>query len=131
MPDPRAVLGALHTMTERKGSDLALACCEWPTSAPIDNSVKRPFDNGMLPILVDPARLDDRGGFGLEVTVHLAHVPATTPKPGCERATRREDSEGTHCRSGREESLSSPGAVFDQIAALAEGSGIDAAELRA
>lgn len=121
-PDPRAGPGALRAMGDHKGSGLALAC-ELLAGALTGNGTNGPkehrFGNGLLSIIVDPARLDDQGGFAAEVRGYVDFVRASTPAQGVERVLTPGDKERAMRRERRASGLPLPEPVFDAIAALA------------
>lgn len=88
LPDARYGDGALRTMGEHKGSGLSLAC-ELLAGALTGNGTngptERPFGNGWLAIFLDPARLDDTGGFATEVAQYVEAVRTARPAAGTDR----------------------------------------------
>ena len=81
-------LGALRTFGEHKGFGLALVCellggaLAGGLAAHERGSGQQRVLNGMLTILIDPARLGDRGVFGAEMNAFLDWVKASPPQPG-------------------------------------------------
>ena len=94
-PDPRYgvidPLGALRTFGLHKGYGLALACellggaltggGTWHS----DDKSKRRVWNGMLSILIDPARLDADRAFGPETSEFLRSLRKTPVAPGFDK----------------------------------------------
>jgi uncharacterized oxidoreductase len=133
VPDPRAGPGALRAMGEHKGSGLAMAC-ELLAGALTGNGTNgrapAPFGNGLMTILVDPARLDDSGGIGASTAAYLADVRELRPEAGGDKVRYPGDPE-RECRQARlVEGIPMPERVADQIVTLAERLGVDAACLQ-
>ena len=94
-PDPRygviEPFGALRTFGLHKGYGLALACellggaltggGTWHS----DDKSKRRVWNGMLSILIDPARIDSAGVFGEETRAFLDALRKTPVAPGFDK----------------------------------------------
>ncbi len=81
-PDPSRGAGALRPFGEHKGSGLALACELLAGALTGSGTNVRPRDrlyNGMLSILIDPARLGDGDAFLAEVRAFLDWVRAARP----------------------------------------------------
>ena len=137
VPDPRAGAGALRAMGEHKGSGLALAC-ELLGGALTGNGANGPeggggpsgvpfAGNGLLMILIDPARLGDAAGIGAEVAAYLGHVRGARPEAGVGRVMVPGDPERARRAERLERGLSVPGPVAEGILGLAARLGIDAA----
>ena len=128
VPNPRDGPGALRTMGQHKGSGLALAC-ELLAGALTGNGTNAsgdgPFGNGLLSILIDPARLDDGGGFGQEVSDYIRFVQTAAPEEGVDRVLIPGDPERERRRAGLADGLLVPAAVLDGIVALAKRLGIE------
>ncbi len=128
VPDPTAGPGALRAMGEHKGSGLALAC-ELLAGALTGNGTNGPgetaFGNGLLSILVDPARMDDAGSFGAEVAAYIACVQAASPAAGTERVMIPGDPERARRTRGMADGLPVPDAVAQGIADLAARLDVD------
>ena len=131
VPDPRAGPGALRAMGEHKGSGLALAC-ELLAGALTGNGTNgpgaRPFGNGMLSVLLDPARLDDRGGFAGEVAAYVDHVRALMPAQGVEAVLIPGDRERRLRAERRRDGLPLPERVLGGILAVARELGVEVEE---
>ena len=128
VPDPRAGSGALRAMGEHKGSGLALACellAGALTGNGLNGPTQRPFGNGMLSIFVDPARLDDRGGFAGEVAAYVDHVRGLVPAQGHDAVLIPGDKERRLRRERRRDGLPLPARVLDGILAVARDLGIE------
>ena len=84
-------LGALRTFGEHKGFGLALVCELLGGALAGGLAVHEPGGgqqrvlNGMLTILLDPARLTDGAVFGSEMLAFLDWVKAAPPQPGVDR----------------------------------------------
>ena len=84
-------LGALRTFGEHKGFGLALVCELLGGALAGGLAVHEPSVgklrvlNGMLTILIDPARLGDGELFGREMLAFLDWVKAAPPQPGVDR----------------------------------------------
>jgi uncharacterized oxidoreductase len=84
-------LGALRTFGEHKGFGLALVCELLGGALAGGLSVHQPADgqqrvlNGMLTILIDPARLGDADVFAQEMQGFLDWVKASPPQDGTDR----------------------------------------------
>jgi len=93
--DPRwAVLqpfGAMQTFGVHKGYGLAVACellggaLTGGGVTDYDNKTRRRVLNGMLSILIDPARLGTQELFGKDTKSFLAWLRASRPAPGFDR----------------------------------------------
>jgi hydroxycarboxylate dehydrogenase B len=84
-------LGALRTFGEHKGFGLALVCELLGGALAGGLSVHEPAGgqqrvlNGMLTILIDPARLGDGAAFAQEMHAFLDWVKASPPQDGVDR----------------------------------------------
>jgi len=84
-------LGALRTFGEHKGFGLALVCellggaLAGGLAAHERGSGQQRVLNGMLTILIDPARLAHSGVFGAEMNAFLDWVKASPPQPGVDQ----------------------------------------------
>ena len=84
-------LGALRTFGEHKGFGLALVCELLGGALAGGLAVHEPGSgrqrvlNGMLTILIDPARLADGAAFGPQMSAFLDWVKAARPQPGVDR----------------------------------------------
>ena len=93
--DPRwgvlAPLGAMTCFGEHKGYGLAVACellggaLTGGGVTDYDNKTQRRVLNGMLSILIDPARLGTQEAFGKDAKSFLAWLRASRPAPGADR----------------------------------------------
>ncbi len=134
VPDARAGPGALRAMGAHKGSGLALAC-ELLGGALTGNGTngagERPFGNGLLSIFVDPALLDDLGGFAAEVADYIGFIRASPPAEGHEAVLIPGDKERATRRLRLESGLPVPTGVLEEIMSLARvlGVEVDAAAL--
>ena len=83
--DPRMGPGALQTMGQHKGSGLAVAC-DLLAGALIgsdDNAdPQAQFCNGMLSIVIDPARFGDPTAIAAQAGDFIAHIRASAPRAG-------------------------------------------------
>ena len=122
IPDPNEGPGALRAMGDHKGSGLALAC-ELLAGALTGNGTNGPaghsFGNGLVSILVDPARLDDGAGFAGEVAGYVDYVRASQPAAGVDQVLTPGDRERAMRAERRASGLPLPEPVFTAIAALA------------
>lgn len=84
-PDPRMGPGALQTMGQHKGSGLAIAC-DLLAGALIGSDHNADpdaaFCNGMLSIVIDPARFGDPEGIAEQAEAFIAHIRASAPRGG-------------------------------------------------
>jgi len=122
VPNPRHGPGALRAMGDHKGSGLALACellAGALTGNGTNGATDHPFGNGLLMIVVDPARLDDRGGFAREVADYIDFVRASPPARGVGHVLVPGDKERATRAARRRDGLPLPPPVFDAILALA------------
>lgn len=123
VPNPRAGAGALRPMGEHKGSGLALAC-ELLAGALTGNGTNGPkdhaFGNGLLAILIDPAKLDDREGFVAEAAAYVQSVREARPDKSTDRVLAPGDKERATAARRRREGLHLPPAVFAAITGIAE-----------
>ncbi|NKX42742.1 Ldh family oxidoreductase, partial [Rhodobacteraceae bacterium R_SAG2] len=128
VPDPRAGAGALRTMGDHKGSGLALAC-ELLAGALTGNGTNKAgdgvFGNGYLAIIIDPARLDDTGGFGAEVRAYIDFVHACRPEVGVDCVLTPGDPERASLKDSMRHGLSVPPGVMTAILGLAGEVGLD------
>ena len=93
--DPRwgvlAPLGAMLTTGEHKGYGLAVACellggaLTGGGVTDYDNKTQRRVLNGMLSIVIDPARLGTQKAFAKDAKGFLAWLRASRPAPGHDR----------------------------------------------
>jgi len=93
--DPRwgviAPLGAMSCFGEHKGYGLAVACellggaLTGGGVTDYDNKTRRRVLNGMLSILIDPARLGTRESYTKDANSFLAWLRASRPAPGHDR----------------------------------------------
>jgi uncharacterized oxidoreductase len=93
--DPRwgvvAPLGAMACFGEHKGYGLAVACellggaLTGGGVTDYDNKTQRRVLNGMLSILIDPARMGTREAFAKDAKSFLAWLRASRPAPGADR----------------------------------------------
>ena len=93
--DPRwgvlAPLGAMLTTGEHKGYGLAVACellggaLTGGGVTDYDNKTQRRVLNGMLSIVIDPARLGTQEKFAKDAKSFLAWLRASRPAPGHDR----------------------------------------------
>jgi len=93
--DPRwgvlAPLGAMVCFGEHKGYGLAVACellggaLTGGGVTDYDNKTQRRVLNGMISILIDPARLGTQQAFGKDAKSFLAWLRASRPAPGADR----------------------------------------------
>ena len=122
VPDPMAGPGALRAMGEHKGSGLALACellAGALTGGGTNGPGERTFGNGMLSIFVDPARLDDGGGFAREVRAYVDHVRGLAPAEGHEAVLIPGDRERRMRAERLRDGLPLPARVLGGILAVA------------
>ncbi len=117
VPNPRMGAGALQAMGEHKGSGLGLACelLAGALTGAGTNAADHPFCNGMLSIVLDPARFAGDGGIRAEVDAFIASIRAATPRdparpvliPGDPERSRRRicAAEGVPLEEGLIESL--------------------------
>jgi len=84
-------LGAMLTFGEHKGYGLAVACellggaLTGGGVTDYDNKTRRRVLNGMLSILIDPARLGTTEVFAKDARSFLAWLRASRPAPGSDR----------------------------------------------
>ncbi|MGH8690755.1 MAG: malate/lactate/ureidoglycolate dehydrogenase [Burkholderiales bacterium] len=93
--DPRwgvvAPLGAMACFGEHKGYGLAVACellggaLTGGGVTDHDNKTQRRVLNGMISIVIDPARLGTQDAFGKDAKSFLAWLRASRPAPGADR----------------------------------------------
>jgi uncharacterized oxidoreductase len=93
--DPRwgvmAPLGAMLTFGEHKGYGLAVACellggaLTGGGVTDYDNKTQRRVLNGMIAIVIDPARLDTEQAFKKDAKSFLAWLRSSRPAPGHDR----------------------------------------------
>jgi uncharacterized oxidoreductase len=129
LPDPRGGAGALRAVGEHKGSGLALAC-ELLAGALTGNGTngaeERPFGNGLLAVLVDPARLGDAAGFAAEVAAYVGYVRASPPAADAERVMIPGDPERASRRERLARGLPVPEPALEAILRIAREHGLDA-----
>ncbi len=128
-PDPREGTGALRAMGDHKGSGLALAC-ELLAGALTGNGAngpgEKPFGNGLLSIILDPATFDDTNGFAREVADYLAFVRDSPPAAGVEQVLAPGDKERALRIDRRTNGLPMPEPVLANILAVAKELGVPA-----
>ena len=80
---PRGGIGAIQTFGEHKGSGLGLACelLAGALTGSGTNAHERPFCNGMLSIVFDPAKFDQDNGMRQEIEdfCHFDQKFSTSP----------------------------------------------------
>jgi uncharacterized oxidoreductase len=117
-------LGALRTFGGHKGYGLALAC-ELLGGALTgggtehqggDRSKKRVW-NGMLTIVIDPARLETGGLFGKEAAEFLASLRKSPPAPGVDRLRIAGDPEREYRAKRERDGISVDANTWDEILA--------------
>jgi hydroxycarboxylate dehydrogenase B len=90
VPQPKGGYGALMTFGEHKGYGLAIACELLGGALTGGGTWHRPPDharsvyNGMLTILVDPAKLGTAQGFAQEALAFVEWLRQSPPAPGTE-----------------------------------------------
>jgi uncharacterized oxidoreductase len=109
--DPRwgviAPLGAMSCFGEHKGYGLAVACellggaLTGGGVTDYDNKTRRRVLNGMLSILIDPARLETQESYTKDSRSFLAWLRASRPAPGHDRVRIAGEPEREH-RAKRE-----------------------------
>ncbi|HEY5678420.1 MAG TPA: Ldh family oxidoreductase, partial [Myxococcales bacterium] len=122
--------GALRAFGLHKGYGLALACELLGGALTGGGTVHgrdrsgRSVWNGMLSILIDPARLDANGLFGAEAAEFLRWVRASPLAPGFDKVRIAGDPE-RECRMRREqEGIAVDAATWDEIRSAAGKLGI-------
>ena len=120
-PDPPGGPGALQPMGQHKGSGLALAC-ELLAGALIGSGTNADpearFRNGMLSIVIDPARFGDPAGIAAEAAGFLEAVRATAPRAeGGRVLTPGEPERAGRARGAAEGVALSPGLRASLVAA--------------
>lgn len=127
-PNPRAGGGALRPMGDHKGSGLALAC-ELLAGALTGNGTNGPkehaFGNGLLAILIDPAKLENLDGFAAEAAAYVQSVRSARPDKNTETVLTPGDKERATAAERRRDGLPLPPAVFAAITEIAEQLSID------
>ncbi len=128
--------GALCTFGGHKGFGLALVCellggalaGGLTTSTPADG--KKRILNGMLTIIIDPAKLSDMSLFGGEMNAFIDWVKASPPAPGVDHVRVAGEPE----REYRAERLANGVPVdentWQDMLTAAQKLGVDAAEVR-
>lgn len=123
VPDPNLGPGALRAFGLHKGSGLMLAC-ELLGGALTGNGTNgattHRFGNGLLAILIDPARLDDLGMFQEEVAQYLRFVQEAPPANGIDEVMIPGDKERKLRVIRRRDGIPMPGKVYEGICALTE-----------
>jgi uncharacterized oxidoreductase len=117
--------GALRTFGLHKGYGLALACellggalsggGTWHS----DDRSKRRVWNGMLSILIDPARLDTNGLFGEESRQFLASLRSSPVAPGFDRLRIAGDPERETRARRQKEGIAVDATTWNEIRAAA------------
>jgi uncharacterized oxidoreductase len=124
VPQSNGLFGALMTFGEHKGYGLALAC-ELLGGALTgggtehqggDRSKKRVW-NGMLTIVIDPARLETGGLFGKEAAEFLASLRKSPPAPGVDRLRIAGDPEREYRAKRERDGISVDANTWDEILA--------------
>jgi uncharacterized oxidoreductase len=122
--------GALRTFGLHKGYGLALACellggaltggGTWHS----DDKSKRRVWNGMLSILVDPARLDSGGVFGEETRAFLDAMRKTPVAPGFDKVRIAGEPERETRAKREKEGIPVDQATWNEIQAAADKLGL-------
>lgn len=128
-------LGALTTFGLHKGYGLAVACellggaltggGTWHSA---DRTKKRVL-NGMLSILVDPAKLGTAGDFEREARAFIDWVRQSPPAPGADRVRIAGDPERETRARREKEGIPVDATTWEEIHAAAAKVGIQAAEI--
>jgi uncharacterized oxidoreductase len=90
-----------------------------------------PVRNGMLSVLIDPARLDPEGAFDREVARFVDGIRASRPMPGVESVMVAGDPERRMRAQRRCDGFPMPSTAWGEIAALARRAGIPGHEIDA
>ena len=82
VPNPRGGTGAIQTFGEHKGSGLGLACelLAGALTGSGTNAHERPFCNGMLSIVFDPAKFDQDNGMRQEIEDFVTSIRNSAPR---------------------------------------------------
>ena len=82
VPDPRQGEGAIQTFGQHKGSGLGLACelLAGALTGAGTNAHDRPFCNGMLSIVFDPAHFDADQAIHQEITDFIKSIRSCAPR---------------------------------------------------
>jgi uncharacterized oxidoreductase len=122
LPNPRGGAGALRTMGEHKGSGLALACellAGALTGNGTNGATEHPFGNGLLSILIDPAKLDDLDGFVAEAASYVRHVRDSRPAANVDTVLAPGDKERATAVARRRDGLPLSDQTFAEIGEIA------------
>jgi uncharacterized oxidoreductase len=128
-------LGALNAFGLHKGYGLALVCellggaltggGTWHS----DDKQRRRVWNGMLSVLIDPARLGTGDAFSAETTAFLDWLRASPPAPGFDRVRIAGEPE-RECRARRQrEGIPIDPRTWDEICDAAQKLGLARAEV--
>jgi uncharacterized oxidoreductase len=116
-----------------KGSGLA-AMCELLGGVLTGTGISTddgPVRNGMLSVLIDPARLDPEGGFDAGVARFVDGLRASRPMPGVESVMVAGDPERRARAQRRRDGFPMPSPAWAEIAALARRAGVPDSEIDA
>ncbi|GAA5236549.1 malate/lactate/ureidoglycolate dehydrogenase [Verticiella sediminum] len=124
-------LGALLPFGEHKGFGLSLACEILGGALAAGLAVHGPDEgkkrvlNGMLTILIDPARLGDAQGFAEQTLACLDWVTASPPQDGVEAVMLAGEPERRACTERRAHGIPVDGATWSAILAAADKLGVE------
>jgi hydroxycarboxylate dehydrogenase B len=127
--DPRwgvvAPLGAMLTFGEHKGYGLAVACellggaLTGGGVTDYDNKTQRRVLNGMLSIVIDPARLGTAAAFAKDAPSFLAWLRSSRPAPGADRVRIAGEPEREHRARRSREGIPIDNETWNEIRAAA------------
>jgi len=127
--------GALRTFGEHKGFGLALVCELLGGALAGGATQKMPGDgrqrviNGMLTILIDPARLADPSGWGAEMAGFIDWVKAAPPQEGVDRVRVAGDPERENRAKRRVQGIPVDAATWSELLDVAIKLGRDPAQV--
>ncbi|OLE19199.1 MAG: malate/lactate/ureidoglycolate dehydrogenase [Betaproteobacteria bacterium 13_1_20CM_3_63_8] len=120
-----APLGAMLTFGEHKGYGLAVACellggaLTGGGVTDYDNKTQRRVLNGMLSIVIDPARLGTAAAFAKDVPSFLAWLRSSRPAPGADRVRIAGEPEREHRARRSREGIPIDDETWNEIRAAA------------
>ena len=130
---PRGGFGALMTFGEHKGYGLALACELLGGALTGGGTWHRPADsarsvyNGMLTVVIDPARLGTAAAFEQEARAFLDWLRQSPPAPGGEGVLIAGEPERAARETRRRDGIAIDGATWGEILAAGEKLGVKTA----
>ena len=126
VPNPRGGIGAIQTFGEHKGSGLGLACelLAGALTGSGTNAHERPFCNGMLSIVFDPAKFDQGNGMRQEIEDFVTSIRNSAPRHQDQPVLMPGDPERTKRRAARMNGIELGQSICDQLIEISTELGV-------